>query len=254
MNNSTQHPVPGDAVEARQIERWVRRYAQNRSLPVAVNLAVFAVLYLAVALPSYWGGRAYRDDNWVLLAICGAALVVALAATVYLSVPRWGGRWLRQWSETLYAREGGVSIAPRLGARPWLSAAVLAAFMICVIGSVMLGLLGYLPGEEYMQPISAIYCVPFLIALNFLMRPATGYIPLLWPLLYALHAVLILAGAPIVFVGAWQPLNLLVPIVGYGLLTSLVGHLYSRWALGRLRLLAAQGNAGNTPPSPGGHS
>jgi hypothetical protein len=250
MNSSSKTPVPDDASDSQQIERWVRRYAQNRTLPVAVNLAVFAVLYIAIALPSYWGGMAYRDGNWVLLAVCIGALIVAMTATTYLSVPRWGGQWLRQLAESMYAREGRVSISPRLGKRPWLSAAV-GAFMICVTGSVVLGLLGYLPAEKYMQPISAIYCVPFLVAVNFLMRPATGTIPLLWPLLYGLHAVLIVAGAPIVFVGAWEPLNLLVPMVGYGLLTSLIGHLYSRWALYHVRTLAAQSNAGATPPSPG---
>ena len=54
-------------------------------------------------------------------------------------------------------------------------------------GSVILGLLGYLPGGKYMQPISAVYVVPFLVALNFLMRPTAGNIPLLWPLLYGLQ-------------------------------------------------------------------
>ena len=254
MNDSTKTPVPDGTNDSQRMQRWVRRYAQNRTLPVAVNLAVFAVLYIAIALPSYWGGMAYRDGNWVLVVVCTGALTVALAATLYLSVPRWGGQRLRQLAETMYAREGRVSISPRLGKRPWLGAAVGAAFMICVSGSVVLGLLGYLPAEKYMQPISAIYCVPFLVALNFLMRPAAGTIPLLWPLLYALHAVLIVAGAPIVFVGAWESLNLLVPIVGYGLLTSMVGHVYSRWALYHVRTLATQSGAGATSPPPGGRA
>jgi hypothetical protein len=109
-----------------------------------------------------------------------------------------------------------------------------------VAGSVVLGVLGYLPTGKYMQPISALYVVPFLVALNFLMRPAAGYIPLLWPALYALHAVLIVVGAPIVFVGSWEPLNMFLPIVGYGLLVSVVGHLYSRWALRNARAIVSQ--------------
>jgi hypothetical protein len=72
------------------------------------------------------------------------------------------------------------------------------------------------------------------------MRPAVGPITLLWPVLYALHAILILAGVPIVFVGPWESLNMLIPIVGYGLVTSVLGHLYSRWALHSVRTIVAR--------------
>jgi hypothetical protein len=249
MNDSSEKSERGELEDAQQIQRRVRRYARNRSLPVVVFLIVFAMLYFAVGLPSYWGGMAYRDGNAALLVVCIIALIVALAATIYLSVPWWGGQRLQQVAERLYAREGRVTISIPRGKRTWLSAALVAGYAICVQGSVILGLLGYLPTDKYMQPISAIYVVPFLVALNFLMRPATGYIPLLWPLLYALHAALIVAGAPIVFVGAWESLNILVPMVGYGLLASLISHAYSRWALHRVRTLAVQQLAGaNRPP------
>ncbi len=251
MNESSEKSERSELEDAQQMQRWVRRYAQNRSLPVVLFLTVFAMLCLAIALPSYWGGMAYRNGNAALLVICIGVLIVALAATFYLSVPWWGGQRLQQVAERLYAREGRVTISPLDGKRPWLGAALGAAFAICVMGSVILGQLGYLPNEKYMQPISAIYVVPFLVALNFLMRPATGYIPLLWPLLYALHAALIVAGAPIVFVGVWQGLNMFVPTVGYGLLTSFIGHAYSRWALHRVRTLAAQQLAAENRPAEG---
>jgi hypothetical protein len=248
MNESSEKPERSELEDAQQMQRWVRRYAQNRSLPVVVFLIVFAMLSLAIGLPSYWGGMAYREGNATLLVVCIGVLMVAMAATIYLSMP-WGGRRLQQMAERLYAGEGRVTIAIPRGKRRWLGAALGAGFAICVMGSVILGLLGYLPNEKYMQPISAIYVVPFLVGLNFLLRPATGYIPLLWPLLYALHAALIVAGAPIVFVGVWEQLNMLVPMVGYGILTSFVGHAYSRWALHRVRSLAAQQLAGaNRPP------
>lgn len=226
--------------EMRQLQHWVRYYAQNRSLPVVVVLLAFALLSLGIGLLSYFGGMAYRNGSWGLLAVCTVALVFALAATIYVSVPRWGGLRLQQLAQSLYAREGSVTITTPHAHRSWLGLALGVAFGSCVFGSVVLGLLGYLPDGKYMQPISALYVVPFLVALNFLMRPATGYIPLLWPLLYALHAVLIVVGAPIVFVGSWEALNMFVPIVGYGLLTSLVGHLYSRWALHNVRAIVSR--------------
>ena len=225
--------------EAQQLQHWVRHYAQNRSLPVMVALAVFVLLFLAIGVPSYWGGVAYRAGNLPVFVVCVVVVIFAMAATIFVSVPRWGGRRLQQMAEALYAREGSVTISAPQAHRPWVVAAIGVAFVSCVLGTVVLGLLGYLP-SKYMQPISALYVVPFLVALNFLMRPVTGYIPLLWPLLYTLHAVLIVAGAPIVFVGPWESLNMLVPIVGYGVLTSLVGHIYSRWALHNARAIVSR--------------
>jgi hypothetical protein len=226
--------------DARQLQHWVRQYAQNRSLPVVVGLAAFVLLFVAISVPSYWGGMAYRAGNTPVFVACLVVVILAMAATIYLSIPRWGGRHMQQVAEAIYAREGSVTISAPRAHRSWLIAAIGVAFGVCVLGSVILGLLGYLPTGKYMQPISALYVVPFLVALNFLMRPATGYIPLLWPFLYAIHAVLIVFGVPIAFVGVWESLNMIVPIVGYGVLTSLAGHVYSRWALHKARAITSR--------------
>jgi hypothetical protein len=92
-----------------------------------------------------------------------------------------------------------------------------------------------------MQPVSAIYVVPFLLTLLLVLRPAVGPIMFLWPALYILHAALILAGAPILFVGRWEILNMLIPTVGYGMLVGLIAHVYSRFALWKLRRIAREG-------------
>jgi hypothetical protein len=167
-------------------------------------------------------------------------MIFALAATIYVSVPRWGGRLMQRLAEGLYAREGQVTVSTSQHFRPWWGAVLGSVFGLCVAGTVVLGVSGYLPDRKYLQPISALYVVPFLLCLGFVLRPITGYIPLLWPLLYALHAVLIVAGAPIVFTGRWESLNMLVPVVGYGVLTSLIGHLYSRWALHNVRAIVSR--------------
>jgi hypothetical protein len=225
--------------EAQQVQRWVRRYAQNRSLPVAVGLVVYAILFLAISVPSYWGGVAYRDGNMALFAVCLSVVAVALAATVYVAIPAWGGRRLQALGNRLYADEGQVTLsAPRR--QQWIVAALGVGLAICVVGSVILGLLGYLPDGKYQQPISAIYLVPFLVGLYLLMRPMVGPTALLWPVLYAVHALLIVAGVPIVFTGRWEPLNMILPTIGYGLVTAIVGHLYSRWALHSVRTIVSQ--------------
>ena len=62
-------------------------------------------------------------------------------------------------------------------------------------------------------------------------------LPLLWPVLYAAHAALVVVR---VFPssGRWPHAHMLIATVGYGLFTALVGHVVNRVALRRLRRLA----------------
>ena len=69
-----------------------------------------------------------------------------------------------------------------------------------------------------------------------------GFLALLWPALYAVHAILIVAGAPILFTGKWVSLNMMVPVAGYGILSALIAHLRGRFALRKLRRLAGAGS------------
>ena len=91
---------------------------------------------------------------------------------------------------------------------------------------------------EYMQTFSALYVVPFLVFLTIWQRPVVGPLSLLWPTLYAFHAILIVAGVPILFHKPWTALNMLIPIAGYGILCGLLGHVYSRYALKKLKTAA----------------
>ncbi len=111
---------------------------------------------------------------------------------------------------------------------------VAMVFVSCVFISVILGLLGYLR-IKYMQPVSALYCVPFLVFLYLWQRPIVSSLALLWPTLYAIHAILVVAGVPIQFGKPWIFLNMLIPVAGYGILCTLIGHLYSRYALKKLK-------------------
>ncbi len=227
--------------DPRDIPKWVRRYTQNRALPVVVMLVVFVLVALAIGGSSYLGGVAYRDGNMVLFGVCITALVIALAANLYLSVPRWGGKLVVRITQRCYAKDGNVAVSSqKLACPPRAPWALGGAFMVCVLGSVVLGFLGYFP-LKYMQPISAVYVVPFLVILTIWMRPAVGWLTLLWPALYGLHAVLIVAGAPILMTGKWESLNMLIPIAGYGILSGLIGHAYSRFALHRLKKIARTG-------------
>ena len=229
------------------IAKSARTYAQNRSLGVVVSLIIFSLLCAAIAGPSYLAGEAYRSGNMLLFWVSIAVLVPALGALIYLSVPKWGGKLQDRVVQRLYAKEGNVAFSPpKQRAKVW-GPVLGTCFGICVVASVILGFVFEIP-PKYMQPISALYVVPFLVCLWFLMRPMAGWAALLWPLLYATHAVLILAGAPILFTGPWDGLNMLLPVAGYGMLAGLVSHFQSRVALARLKRLTRVDPAGPDQP------
>ena len=59
----------------------------------------------------------------------------------------------------------------------------------------------------------------------------------LWAALYTAHAILVLAGVPLL-ANLWPMWNVCLPLSGYGFVAMLLSHLYSRYALRKLRNLA----------------
>ncbi len=236
MSQSPRKSELPPAGDPQGISKWARAYAQNRSLGVVVFMIVFLLLSAAIGGPSYLAGVAYRSGAMPLFWVSIALLVPASGALIYLSTPRCGGKLMEGVVQRLYAKEGHVAFSPPCGrARIW-GAVMVACFAASLIASVILEFTLEIP-FKYMQPISALCVVPFVIGLWFLIRPMVGYAALLWPALYATHAILILAGAPILLTGPWEGLNILIPMAGYGMLSALVGHFYSRFALAQLKRL-----------------
>jgi len=235
---------------AREIPKWARRYAQSRTLPFLFYMAVFIVMCVAIGGSSLLAGIAFMLGHWIAFGFCLALLLAAIVVNIWLSIPSKGAQWMRRAGERLYGDEGVTSLEPANKGREWkrLSWIVGGVFVCCVVGSVVAGVLGAYP-RNYMQPVSALYSVPFLLIIYFLQRPMGSPIMLLWPFLFALHAVLVVAGAPIQFHGAWEGLNMLIPVAGYGTVTGLAGHVYNRYALRRLRRAAGAG-LGRAEPGP----
>ncbi|MGA2796019.1 MAG: hypothetical protein ABSE63_00425 [Thermoguttaceae bacterium] len=239
MNHPADSSSGETSKDSRKISKWSRIYAQNRSLGVALNMLLFLMLCAAIGVPACLGSLAYIKGYWVLLVISIVLEVAAFIALIYFSVPRWGGKLMERITERVYAREGIARLEPpHTHSRCNLMRFAGVIFAGCVIASVALDGLGFIP-HKYMQPVSAIYVVPFLVMLVLSKHSIIrGPIVFLWPGLYALHAILILAGVPILFSGRWDALNMLIPTVGYGLLVSLISHVYSRFALWKLRRIA----------------
>jgi len=234
--------APDDGV--REIPKWAQRYARNRTLAFVLSQVIFIFGFCMFGGLSYLTGLAYVREQRTLAAVGVLALSGWTAFWLWFSFVG-GARIMGDMARWLYRREGQVSPEQPLalvhGRRvTWVG----FVFMFCVIASVGLGFLGYIP-ERLMQPVSAIYAVPFMLYLGWKQRETSSPFMLLWPLLYGIHAILIAAGVPI---SRGPMFDMLVPTVGYGLLAGLVGHIYSRIALRRLRSLTS---SGPEPPTPG---
>jgi hypothetical protein len=238
MAHDAKAPVGNADDRIREIPKWARRFARNQTVPVLVFQVIFvlgAALFAGFGCLIEW---AYTHDQRALAVASVLGLCAFAVWWIWFSFFGAGGI-IRQISERLSRGQGTAAIgAPACAAgRPLPLVGFL--FMFCVLSSVALGVVGFWP-VHYIQPVSAIYAVPFMLYLAAKQWNTSSPFMLLWPALYAVHAVLILAGAPI---SLGPGFDMFVPTVGYGFLAALAGHVYSRFALRRLRNLAAGSEA-----------
>ena len=231
--NTEQNQVPEDSEKLKDIQKWTQRYAENRTLPFLINMSAFLFLFCSAGGLFYIAGKAYRAGNMLLFWVCIFAVVLVSTAIVLAA---------SFIERLLYRKEGQVTLAiPKKTERQrmagWIAGLL---FVICVMISIILVVLFKIP-IKYMQPVSAICFIPLLIAIGIWRPPSlkpAGFLVWLWPILYVIHAILIVAGVPIVFGKPWTALNMLIPLAGYAILCALLGHIYSRYALKKLKRAA----------------
>jgi hypothetical protein len=247
--NTQQNQVPQNAEKLKEIPKWTRKYAQNRTLTILV-LMVMTVLFgmfvaalftfpLALAVTGFWKGNIFLGCVGTVVL---AAVLAALVKFYIFIFSKFGGKnkglldqIIDRW---IYSHEGFTSMPqPKLSKKKkYLDIFIGIVYMACLFGSMELAMLGYIP-IKYLLPLMALYVVPFNVYLYFMQRPRLGPILLICPILYTIHAILIIAGVPIFFTGTFAvSLNMLLPII-YSLLTYTIGHLYSRYALKKLKNL-----------------
>ena len=242
----------------KEIPKWTRKYAQNRTLTILV-LTVMITLFgmfvaaligfpLALAVTGFWKGK------MVLGCIGTAVLVAGLVAIVkfYIFIfAKFGGKnkglidqIIDRW---IYGQEGFASMPmPEITKKKkCIDIFVGIVYMVCLLGSMNFAMIGYIP-VKYLLPLMALFVVPLNVYLYFMQRPRLGPILLICPILYTIHAILIIAGVPIFFTGIFAvPLNMFLPII-YTFLTYMIGHLYSRYALKKLKgITHLEGGAAN---------
>ena len=258
--NVEKNQEPIETEKLKEIPKWTRKYAQNRTLTPYVHIVIIVLISLGITFLLYVAGGAFVKGKMILFLVCIAVLVAILIGLIF-SVSKFGGKnkgWIyqrvNQWiyqriDQWIYGKEGTASVPePKLTKKKkWLEFVVGAVFFICIIGTIYFSMEGYI-AFKYQQPVTAIYFVPFGVYEYFLRRSRFGPLVLICPILYTIHAILIVAGAPIYFTGDFDGIiwNMFLPAVGYTFLAHVIAHLYSRYALKKLKgLTHLEGEAAN---------
>jgi len=256
QNNKSQDK---NAEKLKEIPKWSRKYAQNRMLtPIVLMVMVIllgmfvAVLVgfpLALAVAGFWKRN-------MILGLVGIAVLVAALVTILIVMiiifSKFGGKnrgLIDQLIEQrIYGKEGTASIPlPKITKKMrGLDYLVGAICLIYMLGVNSLCIMDYI-AFKYQQPLMALCFVPvFVFEYFFLLRPKVGPLFLILPILYTIHAILILAGVPIFFTGYMRFWNMFIPLIGYAFLAYVIGHLYSRYALKKLKgITHLEGGAAN---------
>jgi len=237
--STKQNQVPQNTEKLKEIPKWTRKYAQNRTLTTFVILVMICLMSMVIGVPLALAMMAFTRENMILFWAC-IAVSVAILISLIILVSKFGGKnsglidqRIDKW---IYRKEGTATVpVPKLTKkREWLGIVSGVIISIFIGGSMYLAAVGYI-SYKYVQPISAIFIVPSSFFGYFLQRPRFGPVLLIFPILYAIHAILIVAGVPIFFTGILGTFNMVIPLWGYMLLTYAIGHVYSRYALKKLK-------------------
>jgi hypothetical protein len=257
QNNKSQDQ---NTEKLKEIPKWTRRYAQNRTLTILVLMVVlmlFSMFFaVVVSLLLVLAAAGFRKGNIILSCVGIGGLVALLAAyfkCLFILIRKFGGKnrgLIDQLiDKRIYGKEGTASVPVPKSSKKKICLEIVSAgiFFICFFGSWYLAIKGYI-AYKYLQPVSVLYLVPFVVCgWYFWQSPRMGPIYLLYPILYTIHAILIVAGVPIFFTSeTFCIFSICLPSIGYGFLPFIIGHIYSRYALKKLKgLTHLEGEAAN---------
>ncbi len=248
QNNKSQAQ---DTEKLKEIPKWTRKYTQNRTLTAVILIIMACLISMAIGVPVFLIWLGFLKGNMILAGV-GIALLVPILIFYVIFLSKFGGKnrgLIDQIIERrIYGKEGTASIPPPKITKKMrgLDYILGAIGLIYILGVNHLCMMGYI-AFKYQQPITALFFVPvFVFEYFFLMRPKVGPFFLLWPILYTVHAILIVAGVPIFFTGYMRFGNMAIPLIGYFFLTYAIGHIYSRYALKKLKgITHLEGDAAN---------
>ncbi len=259
MMMTRHHVSPTDSRQ--ELPLWADRYARNRVLPVLVVLVIAAFYAAAIALGIAVLLRFLaRGGNPVLIGLAYIYNLAVVVAVCWMAVTGRLTTMYETFMGNLYQREGrAVPVTPQ---RVPKTTEKVVAMLFMFLGPWLWLLLMYLflhvlhvPSAD-LQPAMAAVIVPIMFWQAITRADNPKWLGWIVPSLYTAHALLVLAGLHLsVFSGneqkihphRWptgnQIMDVFFPLCLYTLLSLLVKHLYSRYALLKLQVAAL------TPPS-----
>jgi hypothetical protein len=225
--------------DPRLLVRWTRRYAKSRTISFLVQWVFIVLMVLIIGGAVHFTTQAYRNNQMALFYPSVIAMIAAILVFAWISMSNQGGKLIWRITQRIYGREGYVSdVGDEVGHMPWWANALGGGLVIYhLVGALLISFEKM--HVAHIQPFSALYMSPFLLVIIIYQR--LGFWAWCWPILYAIHALLVFTGKIDRFTGIYELLNLVVPAFGYGLVSIVIGHLYSRFALWKVRSLAQSG-------------
>jgi len=265
MTNGARRSAGSPVEKLREIPKCTERYARNRVLPfilwllgVQIFTMIFTMGLCSLTLLLKRGGHPVL----IILSIVFNASVVA--GMLWMTVTGRLSRIFQSLTEKVYREEGSAvptSRSRRAARGPrWYLGAALGGFALpCLLILAMFFFLQVVKvPPAYIQPAMATVIVPALIVLALVSPDDPKWLGVIPPMLYAMHAVLMLAGVRLsvfgvgdlagrdqLFPTGQQILEVSMPLFAYGMLWLITRHIYSRVALRRLRTLARTPESAN---------
>ncbi|MHC4617530.1 MAG: hypothetical protein ACYTEQ_07225 [Planctomycetota bacterium] len=213
------------------LEQLVDRYAQSRALPLLIPLAIMvlnAVLLLSAGkLAELLVFRLELDASWLTV------FVIAIILWVFLSSIWLAGRLINKYGACFYKREGTIELQ-RDRVPVWAS----TAYLITLLGATFLSAFGIMSVRCALTFALTSFGTFMLYVGKKHREKALGVV--LGGLCLA-QAGLTAAGVRIPFLGQEWPYSyfaaLMIYIVGDGLITALVVHIYNRKMLRKIKEL-----------------
>lgn len=222
------------STDPKEILKWTERYARSRTIYFLIQWSVIVSIIFIIVLITNLAQQAYLSNNMPLFYISVVFLGFLFLFFLWVSTSKRMADLVWQVTLWFYKNEGYVLPTERRKGLPrWAFALIGLMIAYHILGAGLI-FLRYLSIQN-LQPFSAVVLVPVLFVLIYYQD--LGFWAWLWPILYGIHAILLVVGFPVSFPKEWYILNIVVPVFGYGLLAILVGHAYNRYAWWRLKSL-----------------
>ena len=221
----------------RELPRWADRHARNRTMPALLLVGMFFIGFMIFAALGVAIASAF-EAGWTSLGVA-LAVVTGAAAILWIWAAFGGamGRFVERTSERCCELEG-VAVS-RVGRRPEFTWRSWIIFPVMVVAPIIFALVPVDP--QYSQPLAALVLIPLLVWWVATDGRISWPMGLLWPALYAVHAVAMLLGAPLV-IGGDGGMTVLWPLLGYMFVALVAAQIYSRYALRRMREISRVGS------------